>query len=366
MPPLAIGLMSGTSGDGISAALVEFSGRSLRVRAHRTTAYSAPFARRLQESPRLEAAALSSLNVELGERFAAAALALLRRTRIPAKRVAVIGSHGHTVYHGPRDAHPSTLQIGEPAVIAERLGVPVVADFRPRDIAAGGEGAPLVPAFDQAFFGGGPARALLNIGGIANVTIVGRGIDPVAFDTGPGNCLIDLAVQNATRGRERFDRNGRLAAQGRMLGKALDRWWAHPYFSRKPPKSSGRELFNEDFIRKGWKRAPSLKDQAATLTCFTAYSIIAGIERFAPKPVDEIIVSGGGVFNRALMGLLAAWGSPARLRSIQDFGIAPLAKEPAAFAWLAWQAIRGKPNHLPATTGARRQRILGALHRALD
>ena len=178
---LALGLMSGTSCDGVSAALVQFHGRSLRVLAESTRPYPARFARTLQRAHALTALGLSALNMELGERFGRAALALLSAARVSRRRVAVIGSHGHTVYHGPRDRTPSTLQLGEPAVIAERTGLPVVADFRMRDMAAGGEGAPLISAFDEAFFGNGPVRALQNIGGIANVTVVGRGLRPLAF-----------------------------------------------------------------------------------------------------------------------------------------------------------------------------------------
>jgi anhydro-N-acetylmuramic acid kinase len=233
MATLAIGLMSGTSCDGISAALVRFD-RTIKVLAHRTTPYPAPLAKRLLNGPRLPAAEISALNVELGERFAAAALGVLRATRISASRISVSGSHGHTLYHGPRDRRPSTLQIGEAAVIAERTGIPVVSDFRPRDIAAGGEGAPLIPCFDAAWFGGGPVRALQNLGGIGNVTVVGRGIPPLAFDTGPANCLIDLTIQKRTNSRLRYDAGGRRAATGRIDDKIARRMLRHAYFANHP------------------------------------------------------------------------------------------------------------------------------------
>jgi anhydro-N-acetylmuramic acid kinase len=365
MPDLALGLMSGTSCDGISAALVRFDRRKLRVLAHRTTPYASAFARRLLQAPTLAAREMSSLNMELGERFAQAALALLKTSRVSPRRIAVIGSHGHTVYHGPRDPHPSTLQIGESAVIAERTGISVVADFRPRDIAAGGEGAPLVPAFDQAFFGGGPARALLNIGGIANVTVVGRGIRPLAFDAGPGNCLIDLAIQSAFKSRLRCDAGGQLAARGRIDHAAIRRWWSHPYFRRNPPKSTGRELFDAAFIRLAWRRLPPLPDRLATLTFFTAYSVAYGLMRWLTTPLREAIISGGGVYNRTLMAHLSRLLEPALVRSIASYGIPPLAKEPAAFAWLALRAVRGETNHLPKTTGARHARVLGCLIRRI-
>ena len=361
---LALGLMSGTSCDGISAALVRFHGRSFTVAAEATHPYPASFARRLRRAQTLAAPELAALNIELGALFAAAALRLLRAARVPADRVAVIGSHGHTVYHGPRDATPTTLQLGEPAAIAERLGRPVVADFRMRDLAAGGEGAPLVPAFDEAFFGGGPIRGLQNIGGIANVTIVGRGIRPLAFDTGPGNCLIDLAIQEATNGRTRFDRNGRLARRGRIDRRAVERLRRHPYFRLPPPKSTGRELFNASFLRERLgRRRTSLEDTLATLTYFTALTIAESLRRFGPRRLRELIVSGGGARNRTLMDHLARLAAPVRVQSIERYGIPAQAKEPAAFAWLALRAMQGRANHLPETTGARGPRILGALTR---
>ncbi len=361
MATLALGLMSGTSCDGVSAALVAFSGRRIKLLAHRTASYPPAFAKQLLRGPALTARELSLLNVALGERFAQAALALLKASRTNPRRVTVIGSHGHTVYHGPRDAFPSTLQIGASAVIAERTGIPVVADLRMRDIAAGGEGAPLVPAFDAAFFGNGSARALLNIGGIANVTIVGRGVQPIAFDTGPGNCLMDLAIQSATRNRKRCDKNGRLAARGQIDPSAIKRWWTHAYFRRQPPKSTGRELFNAAFTDSAWRKQPSLSDRLATFTFFTAYAVAYGLKRWSPMPVREVIVSGGGVYNRTLMEHLRRLLAPARVDSIAAYGIPPLAKEPVAFAWLAIRALKGQTNHLPGTTGARHTRLLGCV-----
>ena len=360
---LALGLMSGTSCDGVSAALVQFRGRSLRVLAESTRPYPARFARTLQRAHALTAPGLSALNMELGERFGRAALALLSTARVSRRRVAVIGSHGHTVYHGPRDRTPSTLQLGEPAVIAERTGLLVVADFRMRDMAAGGEGAPLISAFDEAFFGNGPVRALQNIGGIANVTVVGRGLRPLAFDTGPGNCLIDLVVRRAARGRLRFDANGQLARRGRIDRRAVERLWRHPYFRLPPPKSTGRELFNEGWLRDafGPRYAAVPEDALATLTYFTAYSMAESLRRFVPRRPRELIVSGGGVRNRTLMDHLTRLAAPARVHSIERYGIPAQAKEPAAFAWLALRAIQGRTNHLPRTTGAKHQRILGAI-----
>jgi len=363
MALLALGLMSGTSCDGISAALVRFQGRTLRVLADETLPYSEILRTRLLQAAALPAPGLSGLHMELGEYFARAALHLLRRARVAPKRVAVIGSHGHTVYHGPDDPIPSTLQLGEPAVIAERTGIPVVANFRARDVAAGGQGAPLVPAFDEALFGGGPLRALQNIGGMANIAIVGRGYQTVAFDTGPGNCLLDLMAQRISRGRLRYDRNGAMARRGRIDIRAVARLWSLPYFRRRPPKSTGRELFNDALLSRvfGRRRSSHPYDVLATLTYFTAWSIAESLKCFAPSRLREVIVSGGSVFNRTLMDHLKTCVAPMPVHSIKHYGIPPQAKEPVAFAFLALRAIRGRTNHLPHTTGARATRILGCL-----
>ena len=363
MESLAIGLMSGTSCDGVSAALVRFSGRRLQVVAERTTPYPDRLARLLRRGTTLSAAELSSLHMVLGERFARAAQRIAASVPGASRRIAVIGSHGHTIYHGPTDAVPSTLQLGEPSVIAQRTGLPVVANFRPRDIAAGGSGAPLVPYFDDAFFGRGAVRALQNIGGIANVTIVGRGIDPIAFDTGPGNGLMDLLAQRISRGRLRYDRCGHLALRGRIDHRAVERLWRHPYFRMPPPKSTGRELFNAHVLRdvfgSAMSRAPL--SALATITYFTAYSIVESYRRFVPHRLREIIVSGGGVYNRTLMDHLSRLAAPIPVRSIARYGIPPQAKEPAAFAYLALRALQGRVNHLPSTTGAHQTCILGTL-----
>lgn len=357
---LALGLMSGTSCDGVSAALADFQGRRVRLVAYQTDPYSSDFRARLRHAAALTTPELARLNIELGERLAASALRMLRRA--PAN-VAVIGSHGHTVYHGPSDPVPSTLQLGEPAVIAQRTGLPVVADFRMRDLAAGGEGAPLLPAFDQYVFGGGRPRALHNIGGIANVTLVGRGLTPIAFDTGPGNTLLDALTRRMTRGRQAYDAEGRLAARGRIDHALVKTLWAHPYFHRRPPKSTGPELFQERWLDamagRGWRRR--LRDTLATLTFFTAFTIAESYRRFLPAQPREIIVSGGGALNRTLMRHLQDLLRPAPVASISRYGLPPQAKEPVAFAWLALRAIRRQANHLPSTTGAKDTCMLGAI-----
>ncbi|MBI3996109.1 MAG: anhydro-N-acetylmuramic acid kinase [Candidatus Omnitrophica bacterium] len=360
---LALGLMSGTSCDGVSAALARFHGRTLQVIAEHTTPYPVALARRLRRGLALSAREVSALNMELGAHFARAACRLLRTAHVPARRVTVIGSHGHTIYHGPDDATPSTLQIGASAVIAQRTGIPVVADFRSRDLAAGGTGAPLIPFFDETFFGHGPARALQNIGGIANVTVVGRGIPTRAFDTGPGNCLIDLVVQQMSRKHLQYDAGGRLARRGRVDQRAIERLWRHPYFHRSPPKSTGRELFSNALLRQmfGARLSREAQDVLATVTYFTAYSIVGSYRRFVPHRLREVIISGGGARNRTLMGHLTRLLDPVPVRSIESYGIPLQAKEPLAFAYLALQTIRHRVNHLPQTTGAASACILGNL-----
>ncbi len=363
MSALALGLMSGTSCDGVSAAVGEFKGSHVRVIAERTIPYPQRLVRTLNRGPLLTAQELSSLNVELGELFAKAALRLLKSARLSAKQVAVIGSHGHTIYHGPHDPFPSTLQIGEAAVIAERTGIAVVANFRPRDIAAGGEGAPLVPYFDEAFFGNGAARALQNIGGTANVTLVGRGIATQAFDTGPGNCLIDLAAGFASHGKLPYDANGHLALRGRIDHRTVERLWRHPYFRKAPPKSTGREIFNETLLRQtfGARLKQTPLDVLATVTYFTAYSIVESYRHFFKQRVREVIISGGGVRNGTLMRHLTRLFAPVPVHSIERYAIPAQAKEPVAFAYLALRAFKNQINHLPTTTGARAARILGTL-----
>jgi len=350
-----LGLMSGTSADGVTAALVEISKGKLRVTGHRTLPYPAKLRERVLSAASLRAPELARLNVELGEFFAKAAKALLARH--PGRRVAAVGSHGQTVWHGPVGAFPATLQIGEPAVIAERLGRTVVADFRPRDIAAGGQGAPLVPFFDKFLFGAGPAKAIQNIGGIANVSVVGRGVRTLGFDTGPGNCLIDLAAARASGGRLAFDEDGRLARKGKVRLAPMRKLLKSPYFSARPPKSADRGAFGPAFLDKFGLRGTDL---VATATYFTVLTIVDQYRRFVPKSVSECVVSGGGTKNPVLMELLRGM-LPMRVRTIDEFGIPSEAKEAACFALLAERALAGKPNNCPEATGARGPRVLGKI-----
>lgn len=321
-----LGLMSGTSCDGVSAALVEV-GRGVRLLEYATTPYPAALRRRLL-------ACDPTPDGPLGEFFGKVARGF---------RAEAIGSHGHTILHVPG---VRSVQIGDPAAIARATGRVVVADFRPYDIAAGGQGAPLVPKFDEVVFGGGPPRILQNIGGIANLTLVGVR-RTIAFDTGPGNCLIDAAARR--RGRA-MDAGGAWAAREPV---DLARWAAlarHPYFRRPPPKSTGRETF-----------ADALAPDTATATFLTSWSIAEAYRRFVRTPLREVIVSGGGVYNRTLMRQLADAVWPVPVRSIEEFGWHPLAKEPAAFALLAYLALKGRVNNVPSATGAGRAVVMGKI-----
>ena len=357
---LVVGLMSGTSADGVTAALVEFRGDAVRVKRFETYPYRPLLKRRILAAPTMLVPELSRLNFELGAVFADAAVRISRGARPTA-----IGSHGQTVWHGPDAVPPNTLQIAEPSVVAERTGLPVVADFRPRDVAAGGQGAPLVPAFDLFLFGRGPRRAVVNIGGIANVSIVGGGKLWSAFDTGPGNVLMDEAVRRATRGRSELDRGGRLAARGRVDERILKRLLAHPYFKKSPPKSLDRTVFGPALLDRYFRRldASNLPDVLATLSELTARSLWFGILENAPAgaPLAEIVVSGGGALNAHLMRRLAALFSPVPVTTTAAHGLPVMAKEAACFAWLAARALDGKPNHCPAATGARGVRVLGKI-----
>jgi anhydro-N-acetylmuramic acid kinase len=287
--------------------------------------------------------------------------------------VGAVGSHGQTVWHRPPSAERrgATLQLGDPATIAERTGRPVVSDFRTRDMAAGGQGAPLVPWVDRLLFSapGGP-RALQNIGGIANVTRVppkGSAGPVFAFDTGPGNALIDAAVELATDGRLTFDRDGRLAARGEVDGELLAELLRHPYFAAEPPKSTGREEFGRPFVARLVEAIQPEGDRdwldlVATLTELTARSIADAYGRWViPRGVDEVVVTGGGARNPTLMGRLRALLEPLPVVDASALGIDPDAKEAVAFALLAWAHLRGIPANVPEATGAAGPRVLGSL-----
>jgi anhydro-N-acetylmuramic acid kinase len=347
--------MSGTSADGVTAALVTIGAKEIRVVRHRTYPYSAALKKRVLGAPGLSVPELSRLNFELGEAFAAAALKIAGRSR-----VSVIGSHGQTVWHGPDETPPNTLQIAEPAVIAERTGVTVVADFRPRDMAAAGQGAPLVPAFDLFLYGSGPLKAVINIGGISNASIIGHGKIHAAFDTGPGNVLMDEAVRRATKGRRDYDAGGRLAASGTVDEKLLKRLLTNTYFLKAPPKSLDRSTFGPALLDRIYPRLTpkNLPGALATLCELTARSLWLAVLENSPGPLGEVVVSGGGALNLHLMRRLRTLFAPAHVGATK---IPVMAKEAACFAWLASRTLDGKTGNAPSATGARGPRILGKI-----
>lgn len=365
---IAIGLMSGTSADGVSAALVQFKAHTYKLLATAHADYPEDVVRRIRAGGDLSTRESSQLNVQIGEIFAQAAHKVLKKSHHAPGFVTCIGSHGQTVYHGPNDTPRNTLQLGDPAVIAERTGIAVVSHFRQRDVAAGGEGAPLMPFFDQYFFGNGPVRAMQNIGGIGNVTVVGRGIErPLAFDTGPGNGLMDAAMRQITGGAEQYDNHGARAKKGRLSIEAVEKMIKHEYFKRPPPKSTGLETFGPAFLQgsMGDLLTERPDDAMASLNYFTCLTIQESYRRFVfPKhQVEEIVVSGGGAHNRTLMKKLECLFAPIPVVSIEDRGLPAQAKEPVAFAFFGLRAFHGKVNHLPAATGAAHARVLGSVTR---
>lgn len=372
-----VGLMSGTSVDGISAAVVRFTPREARVDAEllafQTVAYAAEQRDRLLHAM-VDGTAQEycRLSFDLGGWFADAAVAAIAESGVARDEIRAIGTHGHTIWHEvPRSDEPphSTWQLGEAAVIAERTGVDVVSDFRVRDVAARGQGAPLVPIADALIFSGSEWRALQNIGGIGNVTVVPPGgrLDGVrAFDTGPGVAVIDAVTRRFFPDLS-YDVDGKIAASGQTIDRVVDAVLAHPYFSSPPPKSTGRELFNAAFIDDFVNRCKDARsdisnaDIIATATSLTARSIADAYRRFMPEPVTEVLVSGGGAKNPTLRRMIAQLVAPIAVRPFDERFFDGEAKEAVAFALLAYLHVNGMPGNVPRATGANGPRILGKL-----
>ena len=379
---LVIGVMSGTSTDGISAALVRLEAHRRGYRHALLQLCTLPFAPQLRsrllncaEGARLPASHLSVLNVELGEAIAQTANHAARQAGVPLSRVDLIGSHGHTIFHGParsaRSQTPSTLQIGEPAVVAARTGVTTVADFRTADVAVGGQGAPLAPYVHWLLFTDRQrGRSIHNLGGIANLTYLPPAAKPeqiIAFDTGPGNMVIDALVTHFTNGRSKFDRDGRTAARGSVSQSLLDELLKHPYFRRSPPKSTGREEFGAEFGAALLNRARRLRlgsdDIVATATALTARSIAGAYKRFVlpRRRLDAIYFAGGGARNRTLLRMIGEALPGPTISPIDALGVTSESMEALAFAVLACEAVRGRCANVPAVTGASRRVILGKI-----
>jgi len=360
-----LGLMSGTSADGLSIALCEAAGRGLKVKAFGNYPYPSALQARIIAAKDMKAPELSALNFELGRLWAGMVKRFCRAHKIAYKNLAAIGSHGQTVWHAP-GGPGHTLQLGEAAFLAEETGRPVVCDFRPADMAAGGEGAPLIPFLDEYLYGGGSPVALQNIGGVGNIAFVGRGVKTTGFDTGPGNSLMDTAVSGLSGGRLSYDKGGAWAAAGSPDREKVQALLKAPFFRRRPPKSLDRSEFSAAFIEKHFKalfNSRGSRDLLATLNLFTAASIALAFRKFSPRGTKELIVSGGGALNPLLMANIAALLLPSgvRVRSCAELGLHPLAKEPACFALLAWLALEGRVNHCPSATGARGPRVLGKI-----
>lgn len=386
-----VGLISGTSADGVDAVVVEVDGAPPALQWRLLSHVNRPHPQALRDEifacfrpETADVVRLCRLNFSLGRVFAGAALAAIEKAGLQPEQVDLVGSHGQTVWHIPDGPDASTLQIGEAAVIAEITGITTVSNFRTRDMAAGGQGAPLVAYVDTLLLSHPEfVRAAQNIGGIANVTYLppfadrevpegsdasrtalerGTG-DAFAFDTGPGNMLIDYAAGRVTEGQWRFDRDGTLAAKGKPDMVLVDELLEHPYFGLLPPKTTGRELFGVQMGAEIWERAAarglSGEDVVATLTAFTARSIGQAYRRFLPRSPQEVIVSGGGAVNATLMAMLADELAPARVFSSDACGLPVEAKEAVAFAVLAYETAHGRPGNLPAATGASHPVVLG-------
>ena len=374
-----IGVNSGTSVDSIDVALCEIlpdaqagpGELTLRLLAQGEQPYPATLREHVLELCHTRECRLDDLteiNFLLGEAFADAILAFLHTAGINKREVDVIGSHGQTLYHLVEPGRTrSTLQMGEPAVIAWRTGATVVANFRVADIAAGGQGAPLTAYLDALLFSSADrSHALQNIGGIGNVTFLPAGSGPhgaYAFDTGPGNALIDYGARYFTGAA--FDRDGALAGAGRVDEEMLAEVLAHAYFQQPPPKSTGRELFGDDFaaalIARGLERGLDQVDIMATLTALTAESIAAAYHAFGPARLDDVLVSGGGAYNPVLMARLQGALPDAHVRSFDEVGLPASAKEAVLFALLAYETVHGRPANLPRATGASSPAVLGQI-----
>lgn len=361
MADLYIGLMSGTSLDGIDAILAAPRGQQFQLRTALHRSFSPQLRKQLlalQASGPDELRRASLAANELTQAYAAAVRSLLLRARVSAGAVTAIGCHGQTVRHQPDAGY--SVQLVNGALLAELTGIDVVCDFRSRDIAAGGEGAPLVPAFHSAMFRTPTrSRAVVNIGGIANVTSLPARGRVTGFDCGPGNCLLDAWI--SARRHLPYDRGGAWAARGRVAPHLLDKLLADPYFRRRPPKSAGRETFSLNWLRRRLNSKDRALDVQATLLELTARTIARAVQTHC-RDAREVLVCGGGARNRALFARLAALLPNRRVVITDAVGVAAEHVEALAFAWLARQALRRKPGNLPAVTGARGLRVLGAVY----
>jgi anhydro-N-acetylmuramic acid kinase len=376
---LTVGLMSGTSLDGIDAALVKISERDDQVNIKLLGFESIPYPQELKQ--RLKhllppnpgsVKGLARMHFYLGQKLAEAALGVIEKAHLSPSEIDLIGSHGQTICNlpmGKNEFSPhSRLQIGDVSVIAVKTGITTVGDFRPADVAAGGEGAPLIPYFDYyAFHSPNKSRVILNIGGIANVTYIpaGAGLEGVkGFDTGPGNMLLDGLVSALTDGREVFDQDGHFAGKGIPCIALLKELMSSRFIHKHPPKSAGREEFGDNFLKELINKASvyrlSAEDLIATTTAFTAEAIAYNCKHFL-GPVAELIVGGGGAFNKTLLAMLQKHFLGARVTTTEEYGIPIKAKEAMGFALLAYQAFHRRYNNVPSVTGAKHPVVMGKI-----
>ncbi len=355
MNKLVLGLMSGTSADGLTVCAI--TPRPFKIVHFKNYPYEKKFQHRLLNAFKLTAPQLSALHYEIGTRYAKTVQTFLKQFHVSPAQIAAVGMHGQTVYHGPHDKVPNTLQLGEPSFLAAALGCPIVSDFRALDIALGGEGAPLMPFFDQYIWGTKTPRMLLNIGGISNLSVVGKNINTVGFDCGPGNTLIDLATQQLFN--KPFDKNGAFAAHVTPNIHWVHQLLKQKFFLQKPPKSLDKNAFGTAYLKKYFPHQNPYV-LLSTLTYFTAAAIAQAITRFVPVQAQkELIISGGGCYNKTLVKFLQELLPHVAVKTSLAYGIDPQAKEAAAFALFAWLNIKRRPNHCARATGARKNAVLG-------
>ena len=369
----AIGIMSGTSLDGVDAALVNITGvneeTEVELIAFETLGIPEEIDQQIRESFSIESsnsALISSLNVELGELFADAAIKVSKAAKINLKDVDFIASHGQTIYHIPEESEKyraSTLQVGEAAIIAEKTGCTVVSNFRPRDMAVGGQGAPIVPYSEYILYRHNKhTRLLQNIGGIGNVTVIPPNAslnDLVAFDTGPGNMIINELTQHFYN--ESYDKDGKHAQKGNVNKEVLDEWMSHPFILREPPKTTGREEFGLQFVQEYLnKYTLAAEDWLATATMFTAKSIAKSVEKYITEKTD-LIIGGGGSYNPTLVQMIKEVLPAVSVIRQEDLGFSSDAKEAVAMTILGNQTLHHQPSNVPSATGASKPVILGSI-----
>ena len=369
-----IGLMSGTSVDGIDAALVKISennGFDLEL----IDFISVPYTDKLRykilrcsDEKKSSVDLVCDLNVSLGRTFAEAVIELIQKAEINFNDVDLIGSHGQTIYHNVKGDQKSTLQVGSGGIIAEKTGITTVCNLRIRDIGAGGEGAPLVPYVDYLLYReDNHNRVLQNIGGIGNYTYLPAGCklsEVKGSDTGPGNMMIDSAIYQLSEGKLRYDQDGNWASKGEVSDRLLEFMMKHPFIKKTVPKSTGREDFGEDYVRKVLEKAESLslshRDTIASITAFTALTIADAYERFLPSDIDQVIIGGGGSYNPELISMIEQYlDSDIEVLTQEELGYNSEAKEAIAFAVLAYQTMKGRANNVPEATGADKRVVLG-------